>query len=71
MSVTTRKGYRKSLIAKRFQKQILMETGKTKTLRETRKIAEAYEACIKTLKPLKQAERIKVVRAVKILHDLK
>lgn len=67
MSVTTRKGYRKSLVAKRYANQISRTTGARLSLRQARKEWEVIEELIKTLAPLKPRQREKILKAVNIL----
>lgn len=67
MAVTTRKGYRKSQVAKKYAKQISRTTGTRLDLKQARKEWEVIEFMIKTLAPLNHKQKIKVLTAVSIL----
>jgi len=68
--VTTRNGYRKSKVAKKYQDWCFNYNGKIPNLRQARKETEIIQVLIKILKPLTDKQRVKVIRAVKILADL-
>ena len=70
MGVTTRKGYRKTLVAKQYQAEIFKRTGKKINLRDARKQQEAVEKLRKALAGLSQRQAVKIVRATAILLDL-
>lgn len=70
MSFTTRKGYRKTLVAKRYAAHWQRVDGKKIGLKEARKATAIVEVLIKILKPLTDKQRNKVVRCVKILSDM-
>lgn len=68
--ITTRKGYRKSKVAKKYAEDVLTKTGKLISLRQARKETAVIQVLIKILKPLTDKQRNKVVQCVKILGDL-
>jgi hypothetical protein len=70
MSVTTRKGYRKSIIAKRFARDVLKKEGRKINLREARKCTEAIENVLTAVGRLPLKDKIKIVRATALLYDI-
>lgn len=70
MSITTRNGYRKTLLAKKYVKEVRIYENRYVNLRDARKAIEVQQEMIKILKPLSQKQRLKVIMAVKIMLDL-
>lgn len=65
--MTTRDGYRKSQIAKKYIQEVKRKTGRTLNLRQARTETAAIESIIKALSPLNQSKKIKVMRAAQVL----
>lgn len=64
---TTRKGWRKSQGAKKYQADILRATGQRINLRQARKDWDVIEKILSVLKPLPPRSAIKVLKATAIL----
>ena len=70
MSITTRNGHRTTLLAKKYQADVLRNTGKSIGLRQARKEWEIIAKIMTTLKPLGDKNAVKVLKAVAILSDV-
>lgn len=71
MSITTRAGYRRNVLAKKYMKEVFKKTGNKITLRQAVKEQLVIESLIRALAPIKQTDKkVKILKAVGILMDL-